>query len=205
MSSEIVCKNCSITIKTIENKNKDIATVKWSNGDKEIFENTYNRFGVSSNTFIISHPTKGFYYLNNDKILHISEKGKSECVLFDKSLDWNWFGSFSTDSIIYFPKYNVLILSRLDGDHDYIWCWCLNEYYQEANIDKPYFYNGCFNIYIDIEQIDDRYAKITEDDHENYGDSDDTPDSDDSDDLDSEGIKTVIMIDAKQIAKTNKK
>jgi hypothetical protein len=113
----ITCNNCNIIIKP--KKNKLVATVKWANGVKQIYINEHDR-PKKENIFIIPHHDQGFYYLNNNKIIHIIDDVKNKVVVNDDSIKYNWFGEFDNDDIFYFPKYNTLMCTFFGGDHDFV-------------------------------------------------------------------------------------
>jgi hypothetical protein len=182
----ITCTNCNIEIKP--KKNKLVATVKWANGVKQLYTNEHER-PDKENVFIIPHPDKGFYYLNNNKILYVIDDVKNKVVVYDNSLKHNWFGQFDNNDIFYFPKYNVLICTIFGGDQDYIWWWKLNKYDQYANIEEPCYYNGTFNASLSIRKANDRYAVGT---YYNY--TNDCYKSDDEDYDNDENVDALTII-----------
>lgn len=197
----IKCENCEITIKL--KKDKMVASVRWihprQGGTESCFSNsevhgvkqTYtNECKFSEDKlFIIPHPDKGFYYLNGNKITYVISDVKSQIILYDKTINYNWFGSFNTDEIVYFPKYNTIMFTFFGGDHDYIWWWKLNKKNQDANIKKPVYYNGCFNASLSLYKANDRYAVGT---YSNYNDT--GYDSSGSAESDDENIPVLTII-----------
>lgn len=187
----ITCNNCNIIIKPKKTGLK--AVVKWDNGTKQTYTNEYE-LPNKENVFIIPHNDQGFYYLNNNKIIHIIDDIQQKIIVYDDNINHNWFGSFDNDDILYFPKYNTLICTFFGGDHDYIWWWKLNEYDQYADIENPLYYNGIFNASLDIYKANDRYAVGT---YDNYTDSC-CGDDEDSDD-ENRDVLTIIFDTKKMI------
>lgn len=142
------------TLKVSTKKDVSTATVRWSNGVKTNYKNqcTYAKDRI----FIIPHKDKGFYYLNGNKIVYVISATESKTVVCDDTITHNWYGSFDSDDLIYSNKYNVLICTRLKGDHDYIWWFNLNEYDQKADISEPTFYN--YDPATFIHKFNDRYV-----------------------------------------------
>lgn len=151
------CDNCKIRIKTGK---KMVATVKWNDGTEQNYTNELDH-PKKDNVFIIPHPNIGFYYLNNNKIIHVINSTKNKTIIYDNSIKHNWFGAYYNDDVFYFPKYNTLIITFFGGDHDYIWWWKLNKCNQYANIEEPAYYNPFFNASLDMRKVTDRYAVVT--------------------------------------------
>jgi hypothetical protein len=162
----IKCKNCDIDI-VIRDK-KRIALVNWNNAVTQKYINE-PAHSIEKNVFIIPNPNSGFYYLNQNKIIHVIDDKNQKVVICDRTAkdDYNWFGSFKEEDIFYYPKHNVLFLTFLDGDHDYFWWWNLSTYDQDADLEKPCYYNGVFNDSLALERGDNRYAIGTLFDNDN--------------------------------------
>ena len=172
--------NC--TIKKLKNKTK----ITWKNGSVIYLE------GKSEYTYILPHIEKGFYYLKDNNILHYIDENTIKLVLKDKKVDHNFFGTFEESDIIFFEKYNVIMIANDGGDRDYYWWYDLNKYDQDINLGVPNYYNGIFNDSVYMRKINDRYAVLThttdsgdsDDDNDDNDDNDENDDNDDNDDYD---------------------
>jgi hypothetical protein len=168
MTESIQCNNCLIQI-----DEQCVAHIIWNNGVKQSYTNRSSH-SSNHNVFIIPSPSEGFYYLHEGEITHVINDKTKKTVVSDVKLERNWFGSFDENDMLYFPKYNVLIITHFGGDHDYVWWWNLSVYDQYANIETPCYYNGKFNATIYLDRGNDRYAIGTY-----YGYTDDDIDEND--------------------------
>jgi hypothetical protein len=139
----------------------------------------------SDSVVVIPARTWGFYHLNGKSIDYYANESVTSTIVEDRSLAWNWFASFAAEDMMYFARYNVLFLTHLCGEHDYIWWWNLSLTNQQANIQQPAYFNGEWNATLTIRRATDRYAVVS-----HYGFDDDSSDS--SDDVESASSEDPI-------------
>ncbi len=193
MKQTIECQNC--TIKINQSKHKYVANIIWNDQvQQQLVIKIMTDISYESAIHIIPHHTLGFYYLANNQIIYLIDSHTQKIVI--SSLK-HMFNNIHEDDLMYFPKSDVLIVTFLGGDHDYIWWMQLSIYDQDGDLimDNPCYYNGRFNDSLTLIRINDRYAMGTyliESEDEN-DDDDEENDDDDSNRFNYQEAITIIF------------
>ena len=152
------------------------AIITWPNSRKTVLQ--------GAKKCHIFKKDRGYYVLNIRGVVHFTGFEKEKIVIKEP----DWFNHKEQHDIHYFPRTNVLVVTFLGGDHDYIWWWNLDKYEQDSKLEKPTWFNGVFNNDLNFERINDRFAFCEEYIDETLADclSDNT---DDEEEEDSDGRK----------------
>lgn len=174
--------------------NQATANVKWDNDVEQVFTHRSNQCGRKL-VFMLPAPSKGFYYLH-DHITHVIDDTTQKNVIISDSKH-EGFDGVEEDDLFYFSSTNVLMITFLDGDHDYFWWWNLSQYDQPARFEDPCYYNGHFNASLFLRKANERYAigTIYGESDEHVGDEDE--DEDEEWDEDRHSDTMTIIFDTK--------